>query len=311
LDELSRPSTSADTTGIPTSEERSFRSAGLACAATLYRPAPRSTNVPCVVMAAGISQTRHDGFPRFAQRFAEAGFAALTFDFRYLGDSEGEPRQMIDFKHQRADLAAAISFARTLPGVAVDQVVVWGFSFGGGHAVHTAARDHGLAAAIALSPFVDGLAFALAGDIRNNLRLMGAAGHATLARRPIRMPLTAPQGKLMLFTQPEASPGFAAVRSEDSTWRNEILAKPSQPAARIRPIRDAKQISCPLLVGVGTDDTMVPTRPIKRLAEQAPHGQLHQHPGGHFDGFLEHFEQVVEAQIAFLTHHLPPARTSE
>lgn len=305
MDEYSGHTTAPDSTGRHMREELSFRSGDEACAATLHRPAnPAVGDVPCVVLAAGVSQTRRDGFPRFAERFAQAGFAALTFDFRHLGDSEGEPRQLIDFKRQRADLAGAIAFARTLSSVDPDRVAVWGFSFGGGHAVHVAARDNQLAAAIALCPFADGLAFTLAGDVRNNLRLMGAAGRAVLTRRPIRMPVTAQPGELVLFTQPEASLGFEAVRAKDSAWRNVILAKPSQPAVRIRPARGARSVRCPLLVGLGSNDTMVPARPIRRLAEQAPNGRLHHYPGGHFDGFLDHFEDVADDHIAFLTRHL-------
>ena len=286
-------------------EELRFRSGDAACAATLYRPSTSSgETLPCVVLAAGISQTRRDGFARFAERFADAGFAVLTFDFRHLGNSEGEPRQLIDFKKQRADLTAAIAFARTLEGVDPERVAVWGYSFGGGHVIDAAARDDRLAAAIAMCPFVDGLAFALAGEVRNTMRLMGAAGRAVFERRPIRLPLFGPTGKLVVFTQPEAARGFEAVRGEDSRWRNEVLVLPTQPAARIRPVRAAHRVRCPLLVGLASNDTMVPSRPIERTAQRAPRGELRRYPGGHFDGFLEHFEQVAAEHIGFLNRHL-------
>jgi uncharacterized protein len=286
-------------------EEVRFRSGDADCAATLYRPSTSNGDtLPCVVLAAGVSQTRRDGFARFAERFADAGFAALNFDYRHLGDSEGEPRQLIDFKKQRADLTAAIAFARTLDGVDPERVAVWGFSFGGGHVVDAAARDDRLAAAIAMCPFADGLAFTLAGDVRNTIRLMGAAGRAVLTRRPIRLPLFGPPGALVVFTQPEAARAFEAVRGEGSLWRNEVLVLPSQPAARIRPVRAAPRVSCPLLVGLGSNDTMVPSRPIERTARRAPRGELLRYPGGHVDGFLDQFEQVVTEHIGFLNRHL-------
>jgi dienelactone hydrolase len=306
-----------DPTSHPTStddharEELHFRSGDAVCAATLHRPAnPSGGSLPCVVLAPGVSQTRRDGFPRFAERFAGAGLAALIFDFRHLGDSGGEPRQLIDVERQRADLAAAIAFARSLEGVDPDRVAVWGFSFGGGHAVDAATYDDRLAAAVTLCPFVDGLAFTLTGDVRNNMRLIGAAGRAAFARQPIRMPLVAEADAPTLFTQPEAAPGFAAVRAEGSRWRNEMLARPSQPAARIRPVRTAHRVRCPLLVGLGSDDTMVPARPIERTEKRAPRGELHRYPGGHFDGFLDHFDEVVDDHIVFLTRHLvsPPSQ---
>lgn len=305
VDEAVSDATSSDRTRSHQREELSFRSGGADLAATLYRPAtPAGSAVPCVVLAAGLSMTRHDGFPRFAERFALAGFAALTFDFRHLGDSDGEPRQLIDVKRQRADLAAAIAFARTLHGVDPGRVALWGYSLGGAHAVHVAAHDDQIAAAVALCPPVDGLAVTLAGDVRNNLRMIPAAGRALLTRRPVRMPLTGPPGKLTMFTQPEAGPGFEAVRGEGSRWRNEILGKPSQHPALFRPIRAARRVRCPLLVGLGTTDQMVPARPIERLAARAPAGELHHYPGAHFDCFLDHFDEVADRQVTFLTRHL-------
>ncbi len=141
-------------------EEMTFRSEGVECAARVYRPdvAPGEAT-PCVVMANGFSLTRDDGLPAFAERFAGVGITALTFDFRHLGGSGGEPRQVIDTNRQQADFGAAVSFARGLEGIDADAVAVWGFSSGGGLAIYTAADDHRIAAAVALCPATDTIAF--------------------------------------------------------------------------------------------------------------------------------------------------------
>jgi dienelactone hydrolase len=64
-----------------------FDSGGLDCAATVYRPSGATGAVGCVVMGNGITLTRKDGIPDYAQRFADAGFAVLAFDYRHWGDS--------------------------------------------------------------------------------------------------------------------------------------------------------------------------------------------------------------------------------
>src|ERR1700685_2095189 len=94
-------------------QEMTFRSDGVDCAARVYRPdvAP-GQSTPCIVMGNGFSLTRDDGLPAFAERFAGAGITALTFDFRHLGGSGGEPRQVINTDRQQADFGAAVSFAR-------------------------------------------------------------------------------------------------------------------------------------------------------------------------------------------------------
>ena len=290
------------------SDELHFRSNNEECAATLYRPdVTAEEDTPCVVMGNGFSLTRRDGLVRFAERFASAGIAALTFDFRHLGDSGGEPRQLIDYQRQRSDLAAAIAFARTLDGIDADRVAVWGYSLAGGHAVHVAAHDDRLAAAVSMFPMLDGLAFAREYVLRNNARYIAAAARATVGRRPIRMPVTGPPGTRAILNQPEAEPGFQAIRAEDSRWRNEVLTKPTQPIVKVRPIRDADHVRCPLLLCLATEDTIAPLQSIERAADRAPYGELQSYSIGHFDGFLDAFEDVVGDQLEFLDQPLEPS----
>lgn len=289
------------------SEELRFRFDDEDCAATLYRPDGVEDVTPCVVMCNGFSLTRRDGLPRFAERFVDAGIATLTFDFRHLGDSDGEPRQLVDYQRQRTDLAAAVDFARRLEGIDADRIAVWGFSFGGGHVVHIAAHDDRLAAAVSMFPFLDGLAAAREYGLRNNARYMAAAVRASVDRRPIQMAVTGPPGAPAMLTQPEAESGFDAVCAEDSRWRNEFLAKPNQPLVKIRPVREASNVRCPLLICLGTEDTIVPLRAIERAADRAPQSELRRYLIGHFDGFLDAFEDVVSDQIEFFGRHLVPS----
>ena len=109
-------------------------------------------------MAHGFSATRRDRLPAYAERFADAGFAVLLFDYRGFGDSAGEPRQIIDIKAQHADYEAAIAAARGLEGIDPARIALFGSSFSGGHVVALAARHPELAAAIAQVPFADGIA---------------------------------------------------------------------------------------------------------------------------------------------------------
>ena len=289
-------------------EKFHFRSADEECAATLYRPVdPGENETPCVVMGNGITLTRRDGVPRFAERFAEAGIAALSFDFRHLGDSDGEPRQLIDYERQRDDFDAAIDFARTLEGIDDDRIAAWGYSFGGGHAVHVAADDDRLAATISMFPMLDGLAFVRQYGLANNARYVAAAARAAIGRRLIRMPITGPPGSRAVLNHAEAEPGFDAVCAGDSRWRNEFLAKPSQLIGEIRPVRQASSVRCPVLFCLGTEDTIVPLGAIERAADDAPESELRRYPIGHFDGFLDAFEDVISDQIDFLDRHLSPS----
>src|SRR5881392_1074888 len=78
-----------------------FQSGGTRCAAWLYRPAENGGSpTPCVILAHGFTGVRDQRLDAYAERFAEAGLTALVLDYRYFGDSDGEPRQLLDIRRQ-------------------------------------------------------------------------------------------------------------------------------------------------------------------------------------------------------------------
>ena len=141
-----------------TRSDVTFPSGETTCAAWLYSPAGQKLDLPApiIVMAHGLGGVKEQRLDAFAERFVEAGYACLVFDYRYFGASGGQPRQLLDVASQRADWKAAIAFVRDLPTVDPDRVVAWGSSFGGGHTIVTAAQDKRLAAAIAQCPVFGG-----------------------------------------------------------------------------------------------------------------------------------------------------------
>lgn len=286
-----------------------FTSAGTKCAAWLYRPEDADGAVPCVVMAHGFSATRADGLPPYAERFAAAGMAVLLFDYRHFGDSEGEPRQLLDIKRQQADYEAAIAYARSLDGIDPDKIALFGSSFSGGHVVAVAARDPRIAAVVAQAPFADGISAVLAVPPRNAARgvaqgivdLLGALA----GRRPRLIPAVGEPGTFAVMTAPEAARGFASIVAPQSKWRNEVGARIMLRVGLYRPVAAASRLSCPLLVCVCDRDETTPPAPAVRLAERAPRGELVRYPIGHFDIYTgADFERAVAGQTAFLERHL-------
>jgi alpha-beta hydrolase superfamily lysophospholipase len=261
-------------------------------------------------MANGFSLTRDDGLPAFAERFADAGITALTFDFRHLGGSGGEPRQLIDASRQQADFRAAVSFARGLEGVDPDAIAVWGFSLGGGHAIYMAAGDQKIAAAVALCPMTDVIAFVRKMPMRNSLAMNVATMRNLVGRQPVHFRVAGAPGSKAVFTQPEALPGFEAVCDDGSPWRNEFLPR-SFATSTSRAVRVAHQVQCPLFLAIGERDHMVPREAAERTVARAPRGERGLYPIDHFGGFLgEDFERVVTRQVEFLSLHLPTERTA-
>lgn len=109
-------------------------------------------------MAGGAGVTVGPGTDRYAERFNQAEFSVLAFDYRHLGASSGEPRQVVSVGRQLQDWDAALGLAAGLEEVDPSRRAAWGFSLSGGHLLKVAARDPELAAVIAQSPNADGQA---------------------------------------------------------------------------------------------------------------------------------------------------------
>ncbi len=274
---------------------------GDACAATLYRPAGVDGPAACVVMGAGGSLTQRDGIPEYAERLAAAGFAALAFDYRHWGGSDGQPRRLLSLSRQLEDWRCAVERARGLAGVDADRVGVWGMSGGGGHALSTAASDPGVAAVIALVPMADSLAFGLGAARR---RVTRANLRAVIGRGTATFPVAGPPGACALFDEPEALPGFERLAAPNG-WRNEVTMDYSDMVALYRPVRQAKRIAAPVLVQLGESDAIAPRRAVERSAARAPRGELRRYPVDHLGCFWpEHVDEIAGDQVEFLHRHL-------
>jgi hypothetical protein len=86
----------------------------VSCAGYLLLPEPQAgtgERLPVAILAHGFSGTMDRLVPH-AERFAAAGLAALVFDYRSLGESGGQPRQVVDLPDQRQDLRAAMAWVR-------------------------------------------------------------------------------------------------------------------------------------------------------------------------------------------------------
>lgn len=288
-----------------------FESGGERCAAWHY-PSPGGA---CVVMAGGAGVTKEPGTDVFAARFQAAGFGVLAFDYRRLGESEGEPRQVIRIGDQLADWVAAIKFAHGLPGVEPDRVALWSFSLSAGHLFEVARRQP-VAAVIAQTPFAGGLAV-IANAMRHEspgaiLRFPFLAiadiVRAGFGGSPLLVPLAGPRGTIAMLTTPDAQDGDRALNPDNSypDWNQAVAARSVMALGAYRPGRHARGVSCPMLVIVAEDDRSVLARPTLKAVSNAPAVTVLPVEGGHYAPFLDAHEAVVTAELEFLERHLGP-----
>jgi fermentation-respiration switch protein FrsA (DUF1100 family) len=99
-------------------EDVEFDAAGVRLRGWLYLPDEPRGPVPAIVMAHGFSAVKE----MYLDAYAEAGLAALVFDNRNFGASDGEPRQEIDPWAQVRDYRDAITWVRTRSEVDAEDV---------------------------------------------------------------------------------------------------------------------------------------------------------------------------------------------
>ncbi|OBJ18522.1 alpha/beta hydrolase [Mycobacterium colombiense] len=290
-------------------EDVQFTSGDDLISAWLYRP-PGDGPAPLLVMAHGLGAVRGMRLDAYAERFSSAGYACLVFDYRNFGDSEGRPRQVLDVGMQLADWAAAVAYARTIPGIDPDRIALWGTSFAGGHVIATAARLPGIAAAVAQCPFTDGLASAR--TITNPLiaaRITGRVVRDLLARRrgrpPVMVATAGKPGEVALMNTPDAYTGYLRLVPDGLDFRNEVAARIALQVFSYRPGRSTPEITCPILFCVCEADSVAPAGATLRHAAKAPRGEVRLYPEGHFAIYVDDaFDRVVADQLAFLDKHL-------
>jgi exosortase A-associated hydrolase 1 len=125
-----------------------------ACIGVVSRPAANDASNAVrlgVMIVVGGPQYRvgsHRQFALLARDLAAAGIPALRFDYRGMGDSQGEARTFEDVDE---DLGAAIAaFKRAAQ---VDRIVLWGLCDGASAALIYAARDASVGGVVAANPW--------------------------------------------------------------------------------------------------------------------------------------------------------------
>ena len=93
----------------------------------------------------------------FARKYQKAGIAALVYDHRGYGDSDGLPRSETNIWKQIEDSHDAVTFASSLaPAVDPSRVALWGIGHSGGMSIVAAALDPRVKAAVIVMPFTSG-----------------------------------------------------------------------------------------------------------------------------------------------------------
>ena len=282
-----------------------------ALSAWLYLPKNLSTPVACIVMSHGFGGTKDMILESYALRFVEAGMAVLTFDYRYFGESEGEPRQLFMISYQLKDYKAALEYARNLEEIDSDKIALWGTSASGGYGLVIAAQDKKIACIVGQCPALDsqedgkltlkreGIGFFL----RLFMHAQRDMGRSRFGLSPHKIPVVGRPGTLAMITAPGAFDGYAKVVS--ASFVNEVCARLLLRTHGHNPVGYAKDVQCPVLLQICEKDNLVSKNSYLKTAKiLGNYAEVKEYPIGHFDIYTgENFEKAVNDQIAFFKKH--------
>ncbi|WP_040640597.1 alpha/beta hydrolase [Zestomonas thermotolerans] len=286
------------------SERTGFYSQGVWCAATLHWPAsPCQGERPAILMVHGWGGIQNALTVPFYEEFTRAGFVVMTFDYRGWGESAGLPRQTISARQRLRDADAALAFLKSQPGVDPLKVVIWGSSFGGGHAVELAADHPELAGVIAQVPMLDGIATVRAVP---PLRLLRFALYclADLFKpgKPIYIPVVSEPGAFSSMDRDDAHKALVlAERSLQRRYDNRVAARSLLTMGPYRPFKRLKEIRVPTLLLEASEDTVAPFVESAIRAVNNPCIRVERVKANHFEPYFEPvFSEVIGKQLEFL-----------
>lgn len=291
----------------------SFQSQGLACRGWLYRPDGVAGKIPAIVMSHGYSAVKEQGLDGFAEAFCKAGFAVLVFDYRFLGESEGNPRGRIVPQEQHDDIRAALGWISRQQDIDASRIGLWGTSYSGGHALYVGALDPHVKAVVAQAPGLVNLASSM-------VELYGReyfAGFLEFLAQDLALrnggktggevPIVAPVGEISMLPTEDSYEWFTRTAKKAPNWVNQTQVESVARGIEYFPAAFIELISPkPLLIIAATGDQLIPVAKVREaFARAGEPKKLVELDCGHFElypGERRHPQAVTEATDWFKKH---------
>jgi len=286
----------------------SFVSRGTRCTGWLTLPDGPGPH-PGVVLAHGLGATHGMLLAQYEQHFAASGIATLAFDYRYTGESGGEPRQQFHMRRHRQDVESALECLREQASIDAARVGLWGTSLGALHVLQAAAREVDVAAVVVQCPIVHGPGTlgrnGLRPVVRSTPAIVGDALRRLRGAGRTYIPIVGSPGTLAAVTVAGALEGWYSTVPPGCTFDNRMAAMDLLGIALASAKRGSTKIAAPLLVCVSQRETLMDPRHAEDIGAAAPRGVVRHYDGDHFQIYHPPLLAALLAdQTAFLQEHL-------
>ncbi|MBI9049708.1 MAG: alpha/beta fold hydrolase [Anaerolineaceae bacterium] len=274
-----------------------------------YYTPTKNANHACVIFSHGLCGTKDMELEKYAIKFTNEGYAVLLYDYRYFGESGGEPRQLFGGTYQYDDLKGAIKYARSRDDVDEDKIFLWGTSAGAGYGVSIASEDDKIAGVIAQCGAYDhkednqmyfdrlGIAYYL------KLFIHGQRdkGRSRFGLSVHKFPAYGKEGTIAVMAGMGIYEGIQRLAENSTTFKNELCGRvallPHAPDSTKR----ALEGKCKVMVLVCKNDMLVsPKTHIRMVENLGERAVVKKYDSGHFDIYFgDLFEKATNDQLDF------------
>lgn len=288
----------------------SFYSEGLRLVGDVYYPdgLPPTEKRAGIVLCHGYTGVKDIYLPDNARVLNEAGYVAMTFDYKGWGDSEGSRSRLAPYSRV-ADVQAALTFLGSLPEVDAARLGIYGTSYGGATVVWTGAIDRRVRCIVSVV------------GIGNGTRWMRSVRrpdefHDLLARADQDRLRQALEGKSefvkreeILLPDRQSAELAAAARRNNPAAVGTIPLEYVHDTLEFNPEWVVDKIAPrPILFITTSDDRLVPPEESKALYARAgePKKLVVLEGYGHYEVYMEPaFSEVMRATTAWFQQYLP------
>lgn len=251
-------------------EDVSFYSEGCRLSGHVYSPdgGTESERKPAIVLAHGFTGVKELILPEYAERFAAAGWTALTFDYRGFGTSEGQRGRLLA-PDQVEDIRNAVTYACTRSDVDPDRIGLWGTSYGCGLAVYVAAVDERVKAVVAQLGIADGRT-----SMTRNLKTQQVEALRVAVEQDRKQRVLTGRGIYMdpfaIIPDPEMKAVFEQHFSEMPQLKTEIILQFVEAHMEFSPISVVDRIAPRALMFIAAEhDSICPSDELMRMYGRA------------------------------------------
>ena len=259
-----------------------------------------------VIFCQGFTGVKEMMLPENAKRLRAEGYVTLNFDYRYFGESGGEPRSRLIPMAQVTDIRSAITFMQYQPEVNAGRIGLYGTSFGCANVTYTAGIDERVKCAVGvvgpgdcerqfrLGPTFDRFMDKVRKE-KAEFVLTGKPAYMQTARIMARDPEVAAEIEKMGQTYPE--------------WKPEVTFESLLDIMEFKPESVVDQIGPRAMLWIHTDkDKLVPLFEAQSMYAKArqPKQPVVLENMVHEDVYRgEGFEQTMQHTSAWFREHLP------